>query len=356
MQEVRLYRKHATGVGTWRIWQHEKCFIRIAHATVIGGAEVVHEECVPHGLAGRTLQQQIDLRMRSRISRMKDRGYKETYEEALQSNSNQLGLLRPMLAHPLERVNNPDLRNAVIQKKLDGHRCLITKQEGEIIAYSRQGKIIDTITHILPHLAQRIPEGETVDGELYLHGQTLQTLASWIKREQPNTYKLMFVAYDMVSKESYIDRHEELTSMLSNLEQRNVYVLPYTPYEGDEAMYKEFRRVRDLGFEGLMLRLHNRGYEEGRRSSALIKVKEFHDDEFEVIDILASKENWAICVCKLPNGATFRVSAPGSMAEKTDVLQNKSFFIGRKLTVEYSTLTRDGIPFHPNAVRWYSAV
>lgn len=355
MQEVVLYRKHATGVGSWRIRQDGNV-IRIAHATCLGGAEVEHEELIPQGLAGRTLQQQIDLRMRSRISRMKDRGYKDSYSEALVSTGNQLGLLRPMLAHPLERVKNPDLRNAVLQKKLDGHRCLVTKQEGELIAYSRQGKIIDSIKHILPDLAKLIPEGETIDGELYLHGQSLQTIASWIKREQPGTYKLMFVAYDMVSKESYVDRHAELESMLMPCENPKVIVLPHMSYTDDESMYSEFRRVRNLGFEGLMLRLANRGYEDGKRSSALIKVKEFHDDEFEVIDIVPSKDGWGICVCRLTNGATFRTSAPGSHEEKTEALRNKHKYIGRMLTVEYSVITEDGIPFHPNATRWQELV
>lgn len=286
---------------------------------------------------------------------MKDRGYKPSYSEALESSGNQLGLLRPMLAHPLERVKNPDLRNAVLQKKLDGHRCLITKQEGKLIAYSRQGKVIDSIKHILPDIDKRLPEGETVDGELYLHGQSLQTIASWIKREQPGTYKLMYVMYDMVADDSYVDRHQELNRMFPE-PHTHIKILPHVPYVNDEDMYSEFRRVRQLGFEGLMLRLDRRSYEDGKRSSSLIKVKEFHDDEFEVIDIVPSKDGWGICVCRLLNGKTFRTSAPGSHEEKAEALRNKEKYIGRMLTVEYSVITEDGIPFHPNATRWQELV
>lgn len=350
---ITLFRKNAGGLGTWSI-KAEGSDIVIAHATVLGGSEVVHREHVPKGLAGRTLDQQIEMRIRSRVSRMKDKGYKYSKEEASQSSSNQLGLLRPMLAQPLAKVTTIDYRDAVLQKKLDGHRCMITKQDDEIIAYSRQGKVIDTISHITDAMKDAIPEGVTVDGELYMHGQSLQTLASWIKREQPNTKLLNFVGYDLVSDESYKDRHSELSDTLTGLKTGHpgqIMVLNYEPYEGVDVKAR-LAAVRAAGFEGLMLRLARRGYEVGLRSSSLIKVKHFDDGEFKVLDIVPSADGWGICVCEAHNGKTFRTSAPGTVIDKTNALMNKARYIGRLLTVEYATLTQDGLPFHASAKRW----
>jgi len=101
-----------------------------------------------------------------------------------------------------------------------------------------------------------------------------------------------------------------------------------------------------------MLRADRRGYEVGRRSTALLKIKEFFDDEFEVIGFEQSKNGWAVCVCLAKNGREFRCSAPGDMIAKQAVWINQDKFKGRMLTVEYSFLTADGIPFHPNAIRW----
>jgi DNA ligase 1 len=310
---------------------------------------------VQTNLSGRTLEEQVKLRINSRVSRMRDRGYKDTVEDAIKNPGNQLGLERPMLAHPIERIPNVNYQGSVLQKKLDGHRCLITCQDGELIPYSRQGKRIDSIHHIIRGLEGRIPEGTTIDGELYCHGQSLQTLASWIKRDQPNTRQLYFVGYDLISNERYTDRHRELSGMLRDVTTDapgKVVVLPFCEYTDDAQQAAYFREVRAAGFEGLMLRLDRRGYEAGKRSSGLLKIKEFFDDEFEVIDIVPSKDGWGICVCRARNGSTFSCSAPGDMAAKKHVLINKSLFIGRKLTVEYSFLTADGIPFHPNATRW----
>ena len=350
MNQVILYRKHASGVGlgTWRIF-HIGNRIHIMHATVMGGSEVQHTEVVEKGLGGRTLDQQIASRIASRVSKMLDKGYKRSMDEALESNGNQLGLLRPMLAQSLAKVNNVNYKNAVLQKKLDGHRCLITKDDGKIIAYSRQGKIIDTIGHITNPLQHIIAEGETFDGELYCHGQPLQTLASWIKRKQPATKSLRFVCYDYVSDDDYIDRWKYIYDKLNLVE--NTLVLPHIPYQGQDHMSDYLKTVRNQGFEGLMLRTAGRGYEDGVRSSSLIKVKVFEDAEVRVVDVIPSSDGWAICVVTY-NGRKFNVSAPGDMSAKHEVMRNADKYIGKLLTIEFSHITNEGIPFHATAKRW----
>lgn len=352
--EIKLYRKNANGIGTWRIWS-EGSTIRIAHATVMGGSEVHHKEEVKTNLSGRTIEEQVALRIRSRVSRMKDKGYKDTLSEAQESSSNQLGLDRPMLAHPINRVSGIDYNGAVLQKKLDGHRCLITAQEGELIAYSRQGKPITSIKHILRGLAGRLPEGTTLDGELYCHGVKLQTIGSWIKREQPATSNLFFVCYDLISPERYVDRHRELSEIIAPVDTGapgRVVVLPYSPYEGEEATRSLFRTVRSQGFEGLMLRLDNRGYEAGRRSSSLLKIKEFEQEEFQVVGFKTSSTGWAICECVTKDGKKFDCSAPGTLEEKKRVLYQQDKYLYRYLTIDFAHWTDDGLPFQPTAVRW----
>jgi hypothetical protein len=354
VNEITLYKKHVHGIGTWRIWS-EGATIVIAHATVIGGSEVVHREQVEVNLSGRTLEQQIALRINSRVSRMMDKGYKTSRLEALNDQSNQLGLHRPMLAHPIDRVNSVDYRNAVLQKKLDGHRCLITVDEGKPVAYSRQGKYIPAIKHILNALTGRLPQDITLDGELYVHGVKLQTIGSWIKREQPDTLKLSYVVYDIISPDRYIDRHAELSAILKGVSTEHpgeIMALPYRLWTSHEDTTKWFREVRAQGFEGLMLRLDGRPYEIGRRSSGLLKIKEFDQAEFEVVGFKRSSTGWAICECLAPNGSKFDCSAPGSVAEKTEVWENQAKYLGRKLTVDFAHWTDDGIPFQPTALRW----
>jgi hypothetical protein len=52
------------------------------------------------------------------------------------------------------------------------------------------------------------------------------------------------------------------------------------------------------------------------------------------------------------NGKQFNISAPGDFSAKYEVMKNKDKYIGRDLTIEYSHLTAEGIPFHAVALRW----
>ena len=354
---LTLYKNHGTGIGTWSIWS-EGPVIFYEYAIVEDGATVRNSERVSINQSGRDLSAQVKLRIDSLVSRHKDQGYKFTRDEArLQGATNQLGLIRPMLAKQLKQVNKIDYHNAVIQLKLDGHRCLITNQNGALMAYTRQGKTIDTIGHILTQLNGLIPPGWTIDGELYTHGERLQTLSSWIKRAQPNSKRLLYVVYDVALNEPYKTRHKEMNRWFGSDGRlgwiaEDVHILPYKPYVSDEATRKAFLEAKKNGYEGLIIRTDDVGYEPGKRSSSLIKVKAFEDAEFKVIDMVPSKDGWGICVCETDVGKKFRVSAPGSVNEKTMVYQDRELFIGRLLTVAFAEYTKDGIPFQPTAMRW----
>jgi ATP-dependent DNA ligase len=100
-----------------------------------------------------------------------------------------------------------------------------------------------------------------------------------------------------------------------------------------------------------MLRHGDKSYEPGKRSSSLVKVKKCMDAEFLVIDVIPSKDGWGILVCKV-GAETFRVPAPGTIENKTEILNNKHKYINRYITVEFFEWTNNGIPFHPRAMNW----
>jgi len=325
-----------------------------AHAQVEGGAEITHSEPVTLNQSGRTLSEQIQLQMDSRISRMLDKGYNTSRDLAVVENAtNQLGFYRPMLAKRIEKVKNVSYVNAMMQVKLDGHRCLITCDNGELKAYSRLGKPITSIDHILRYLKGKVPEGVTLDGELYYHGAKLQTIASWVKRKQANTAKLVYYVYDVVDHSGYRDRNIQLNNIIGNLDV-DVSVRPLKTFEYVDAedTLRVFNRAKKAGYEGLIIRLDGFSYDDGKRSKSLLKVKSQIDAEFMVVDVVPSKDNWGKCVCITPEGRTFTVSAPGSFAEKTQILNDKDTYISQWLTVEFACYTADNIPFHAVALRF----
>ena len=348
---IKLYQVDAKGkMREWTIWANDN-IIYIEHG-LRNGMKQLKEEIVRVGLARRTLDEQIALRVRSRINKQFDRGYKNSPGEALRlKGTNSMGMYKPMLAQPLKKVKNIDYSNAFIQHKYDGHRCLISNIAGEKIAYSRQGKLIRSIDHILDGVY--IQEGDTIDGELYCHGVSLQAIGSWVKREQDASKNLMFHAYDIVSPQPFNERIDQLRDKV--IDPRVALVVPTAPIHSAEEVSEMFVHSREQGYEGSILRWGEAGYEVGKRSASLVKIKKTADAEAIVTGVIPSKDGWGILECALNNKGTivnFKMPAPGSMDQKYRVMINKEQYIGKYVTFEYANLTADGVPFHPNALRF----
>ena len=345
-----LYAKDAK--GQIRYWSIECDIFFVIHMKygVVGGAEQEECEVVEFEMGSRTRKEQALSRVVSRMSKKRSAGYTDSKKDAEEHpRVNELGLNRPMLAKSFDKVKNINYNNAVWQYKLDGHRCLVKNDGGELTAYSRNGKVIDTIPEILAEL--NIPEGMTVDGELYVHGVTLQRISSWVKRKQPDTERVMYHIYDVISDKNYIDRHSLLSNVSKGL--RSI-VLFHRPVSGHEEAYRLLKRAVKLGYEGIIIRPDNQPYEDGKRSKGLLKYKSFIDDEFVVTRIVPSKHGWARLVCMTSEGNKFVVAAPGSMDDKFHIMENKEKFIDKTVNVKFQKYTEDGVPFHPIATMFRS--
>ena len=280
-----LFKKDNT--GKIRQWTIEPCAdsLIIRHG-YMGGSLVNKIVPVKVNQSGRSIDQQIELEMNSRITKQMDKGYSCSLDEANNKTmTNALDLPLPMLAQPVSKINGPATAH-YCQYKYDGMRCLIHNDGSRLIAYSRGGKPIETITHIKKLID--IPVGATVDGELYMHGTPLQTIMSTAKRFQPGTLELKYVVYDHVCDEPYSVRLANLKSWIK--ESHEIFIAP-TKILGGEISYKEdLDLAQSLGYEGLILRHPHTKYEAGKRSKSLNKMKTVEDDEFVIVDIYPSKE------------------------------------------------------------------
>jgi DNA ligase-1 len=341
-----LYKKAADGsIRLWTISIDDDELV-IHHGIKNGVLQEKREEILI-GKGGRSVYQQKLSRFNSRINKQLLKGYKETLEEAVNNKSNAMGLVQPMLATPIDKVKKINYDGAHVQYKYDGNRCLITKQGSEIIAYSRRGKLITSIEHITSKLD--IPDGVTLDGELYIHGKKLQNIRSLIARKQSESISLRYHVYDIIRESTYSERLRELLSLKLPY---SVEVVPTIKLNEPDQLDNMRHAAIKEGYEGLILRLEGTGYEADKRSKSLLKLKEFQDDEFEVINIYMSDKYVPMATCLAKNNKTFDVVLPGSFNEKEIAYRSRSFYLQQLLTIEYSQLTADGIPFHGIAKAW----
>jgi DNA ligase-1 len=262
---------------------------------------------------------------------------------------NSMGLPRPMLAQKYD--SKQSVNGNFIQPKLDGHRCLVSKQNGELTAYSRNAKPITSISHILEEIAMLDIDNVVFDGELYIHGEKLQKISSLVRRNQKESERLRYYIYDMVDEcADFASRALALSHAFVGKKFRHTHLLKTTICDDDLKI--QFDAAIQDGFEGLMIREPLAMYESGKRSKSLLKMKKFHDAEFKAVDIKQSADGWGIVVCETKSGDKFSVTAPGCAEEKIAVVEQPNAYIGAMITVEYAGLTKDGIPFHPVAKCW----
>ena len=339
-----LYAKDAKGqIRVWSITASDEG-LEIAHG-VLGGSMQEKFEAITEGLAARTLEEQILSRYNSRIGKKIDSGYSRSLEDAqTKERTNSLGFAKPMLAAKFKDVKNIDYSDLCYQHKLDGNRVLVKNEGGVLIAYSRQGKVIDTIDHVLDGMV--IPEGVTLDGEIYCHGESLQTIVSWVKRLQPDTQRLRYHVYDTIIDTPYEIRLCFIQSLDLG---ENASVVETKKFYGSKPIQDLLQESRDLGYEGLILRQCGFGYEQNR-SKSLIKVKHFEDHEFLITGMHLSKDGRPMLDCITDDDVVFKTVAPGTMAEKDAIYADKDN-VGLYVHLEFANYTKDGSPFHPNALQ-----
>ncbi len=367
LKEATLYKNHGKTVGDWVISvlvePSGNAELLIRYSKRLGGEYVAKTVPVSSKNIGRsnetTPQQQALLEMESRINKQLDKGYVRTLAEAEQPATNGLGLKKPMLAQPIDKVKpeSIDWENAYAQPKLDGHRCLVNG-----IMYSRQGKEI-----LLPHIREALGDygllDKGLDGELYVHGMMLQDIGSLVKKPREESKQLQYHVYDLMRDAPYSERRAELFDLLDGACQGDspIDILVGHRVTSREQLDSLHRQFLCQGYEGSILRHGLAPYQDDKRSNSLLKVKDFTDTEFEVIGVERGTPNGTyevpVWVCSNPAGLTedaktFKVTAAGNMQQKHDQWLMKHAFIGRQLTVQHFGHSKDMVPLLPVALRW----
>lgn len=183
-----------------------------------------------------------------------------------------------------------------------------------------------------------------------------------IKKPAIGDTRLQFHIYDVVSDASFSERYSLLDGR--NTMHPTIKIVPTDGVSQFEDLMELHQCYRAAGYEGSMLRHGNDPYQTGKRSSGLLKVKEFHDAEFVITGVrqgkpyITARGTFEVPVweCAAANGKTFTVTAQGDMYEKHVQWVSRDELIGKLLTVKYHYLSKDGIPQLPIALRFYETV
>jgi DNA ligase 1 len=339
MESSWLYQKTKTGaINQWRVWtEGNKVYTEYGQ---MGGKlqTTVGQECQATNV-GRSNErnpiQQAEFEAEAMIKNQLRLKYSRTIEEAMETR------IQPMLADNGKKAKIPF--PAYIQRKYDGLRCMRVQKDGNNIMMSRGNKVYD-VKHIAKELREIFPDDKMTDGELYVHGISLQTINSWVKRQQPNTLKIEYHIYDIPGSGTWEERLKYLKSIKFN--GGNVKFVETFVVNSIHEIEKLHDQFIEEGYEGAIIRLPDGLYEFGKRSKSLLKWKNFEDKEFKIVGVKLGTGKMSECpifACQNDvNDKIFDVVPLGTMEERKALLNDSN--IGKMMTVKFMGRTEDGIP------------
>ena len=270
--------------------------------------------------------------------------------------------VKPMLAYKAGMRPIDFSEQVFIQPKLDGVRCLFTKDG----AFSRTGKQFMNIVHIENQLKEffKLNPDIVLDGELYNHQlkDDFEKIISLVRKQKPTDNDrneaadmINYHVYDFISDTpaSYMVREEVLNTWHNILgwDSTNVYLLTTIPIKDQDAARGIHEANLADGYEGSIIRL-NKPYEQ-KRSYNLQKFKDFSDKEATIIGFVPGKGKRTGTLGKFimrdENGVEFGCP-PGkgyTHADLREILENITYFIGQQATFTYFERTKAGSYRHP---------
>jgi DNA ligase-1 len=288
------------------------------------------------------------------------------------SVNNKMATFKPMLAGSvtdLAKIRYPVLATP----KLDGIRCIIREDGG----YSRKMKKIPN-RHI-QEMLRDVPIGS--DGELLVPGKSFNGVSSAVMSEE-GTPDFRFYVFDLVSCVSYSERMDDLRKMKFPSFCRKI--TPKVIHNEEELLAYE-KEILSYGDEGIMIRMPDSPYKEGRSSEKegyLLKLKRFSDSEAEVLgfDELLHNQNEATVnelgytkrsshkAGKVPAGVLgsfrvrdlktnveFNVSTGMTMEDRATYWKIKETLIGKFIKYKYQEVGAKDLPRFPTFLGFRSA-
>lgn len=343
-----------------------------------GGKQVEKVENFTGGKQGRDAVGQAVFEAQARVKKQMDKGYRATKEEL-----NEIPIIAMLAKDYLKAGHQVDYSQGVLlSDKLDGVRCLAKcTGPGVVTLESRTGQPYN-VPHITEELAKTMRPGEILDGEIYVHGPSLQDITSAVKREDADekvnaaylkvakltgVYEskrdakwhtampaaknaleeatairdlrnsLEFWVFDLVQLNApFEDRLSDLETFFIDRQPSSVLVkVHYDVALSEEEMKEAHADAVRRGFEGIMIRTMNGLYESGKRSSGLYKFKVFMDAEFLILDIVPDKQGDGVFVLQNDlTDDTFQC-VMGTLEQRANTLRNKHRFIGLSLKVKF---------------------
>ena len=343
-----LYKPTATGAIQFCKISTVKDVVEVEWGQLNGKSQFQHTVCTGKNL-GRANEttpiQQAESEAQSKWNRKLKSGYSESISSApsvaipKKVKSWTQNHLPPKVTFPL--ISTP---------KLNGVNATFHRTNGTITITSRGGELYPSIPHLESdiHSIMDLTTSDELNGELYIHGESLQNITSAVKKPKPLSLSLEFAIFDLADKPTmkYIDRRAIMLDVESILlpVDSPIYFLTGVVCNSHAELESHYNQCMHQKLEGTVIKHPSALYEHNKRSNRMWKYKKTQSAEFQIQSFKLDKYGHPIYTCLTPSGATFSVKRNGTSAERLSDASVASENIGKWLTVEFETYSDSQIP------------
>ncbi|MCK7459419.1 DNA ligase [Idiomarina aminovorans] len=241
------------------------------------------------------------------------------------------------LAKVYEQDTTTPVKDYLVSEKYDGIRAIWTGEQ----LLTRQGNPIsapDWFTAPLPAV--------WLDGELWTQRQNFENLSSIVRTQIPDNNawrQVSYMVFDMPDKAlPFEQRYKNYSNLIGQIDAEHIKAVKQQRFHSNHALSEHLQAVVEHGAEGLMLHLAKATHQTGR-SSSLLKLKPYFDDEAVVISHLPGKGKYTDMLGALrvrnQQGIEFSIGTGFTDAERANPPP-----IGSTITYKYHGYTNNGVP------------
>ena len=376
-----IYKRTSKGqVQQWTIICGDGCYH--TEEGIVGGSISVNKPhtCEPKNIGKSnqtTASQQAEIEAHAKWDKKLKSGYARSIGEI-----DSVAFKKPMKGYKWREQAKKAKPPFYIQDKLNGIRY----QAEADASRSTGGEIFYTTPHIREDIAPIFADHPELflDGEGYNkkwgYAKQLNRLTELLNvtiKEKDLTPEILqdsekhveFWVFDafgfdgITEKTPWIQRYAALKKLLKKYKLKYVHLLDYETVHSVKELFAKLEENRIAGGEGLMVRWGDCPRKEGK-STMMLKLKHFDDEEFKIIAFEEGNGAYAGCVKAVilelnepsPRGdTTFRSNIDGDIEWLRELFENQGKYIGEPATTEYQHYSEYGIPQLPyvRAIRNY---
>jgi ATP-dependent DNA ligase len=300
-----------------------------------------------------TPEQQAKLEAGSKWNHQIDKDYRERVEDIPTSTL-------PPLAKKYQDASAALGEEYDVLCKLNGVRCTLFYNGGDVFFQTRGGKSYPVIQGIVDELYEKVWRSWphiAIDCELYCHGMFLEDITSAVKKHNKDTPRIKAYVFDLYNPtnpdQEWETRYSEYRCLIGDDDSNDRVHAVYAKRVYSEAEMKALHdKFVKMGYEGVVCRKLGSLFVFGHRTSDFQKYKVPLDKEFKVIRIDVDKNGCAVPWCyienvKYPKRTEFKAPLIGTHEYQQEIARNAENYIGKYLKVVFESYTKYGIPGKP---------